>query len=323
MKLLIPVLSISFLILVHELGHFLSALYFGMKVKELGIGFGPTIFTKRGKNYKFTIKAILLGGFVDIEGVDDQNSDFNRRPYYQKAVVILAGIVVNLILAFIIFFSISIYVGRRDLNSNLVNRVTSRESALKVNDRVVAVDGIAISNWRELEENLKDHFTITILRDSRELKLELDSKESILSAFPVRRDIVYSLKKSTHMVWSGFSSGLTRIIKLLKGEEELTTLTGPIGIFNAINRSTGLINLLTIVAMISVSLALFNIIPIPPLDGGRLFMITLSSIGIKINKKIEEGITAIFTVILLLLTIFIGKNDIKRVITKSAIRSKR
>ena len=142
MKFMIAIAAFSLIVLVHELGHFLAARYFKVKVKNFSVGLGPILLSFSSGDTLFCLRAVPLGGFVDIDGMEeDSRFGFNIRPYYQKVLILFAGVFMNIILSFVAMFSISMYLGHIDETSNIITRSLSSEAILKVDDKVVEVNG--------------------------------------------------------------------------------------------------------------------------------------------------------------------------------------
>lgn len=319
---LVPLLVLGIIILIHELGHFLSAIYFGIKVKEFAIGFGPNIFSIDGKLSKYSLKLIPLGGYVDIEGMGDYEGEksFRKRPYIQQFIVLTAGIIMNFLLSFVIIFSISIYTGTLDESSNVVTTVISKNSVLEVNDRVIAANSKEIDNWKELIEIVKSDdtdITLKVIRDNKEIDINVlkrDTNISILSAAPTKVSVYNSLIKSSKFIYFGILNSADTIKRLILRKVKINQLSGPIGIMKQVNdnASKGLLQILFMMAALSVTIGFFNAIPFPPLDGGVLLLLTLEKLGIKIGKRVVELISLTGFLLLVGLSIWVGKNDISK-----------
>lgn len=329
MKFIVPIISLGTLIFVHELGHFLAAIYFGIEVKEFAIGFGPTIFKIKGKLTEYKLNIFPLGGYVNIEEIE--NRSFGKRPFIQKLVVLSGGIVMNIVTAFLIFLSTSIYTGELNRESNIITTILSKETIFKLGDRVTNIDRHVVSNWRDVTDIIekykrekaennteKNSIDIVVFRNGENITLKSDGIKELLYVFPSKRDILGSIKKSCKLVFYGLKASCTSITKLFKGEAKVKDFSGPIGIVNKLNSSfsSGVMNLAVIVALISLSLAFFNALPIPPLDGGRLLVYLLEDIGIKISERAENIFVTVGFTLLTLLTILIGKSDVSKLSKK-------
>ncbi|MGL6100472.1 MAG: site-2 protease family protein, partial [Fusobacteriaceae bacterium] len=148
MEVLIALLVLGVIIIVHELGHFLSAKYFGMPVTEFAIGMGPDVYSYQGDNTRYSFRAIPIGGFVNISGmeVDSKEEDgFNSKPAYQRFIVLFAGVFMNFIFAYIIIFTMLIFNGKGTQNEkpvigDILKNVRA-EKVLQKNDLILAING--------------------------------------------------------------------------------------------------------------------------------------------------------------------------------------
>lgn len=327
---LIPLLVLGIIILIHELGHFLSAIYFGIKVKEFAIGFGPTIFSIDGKLSKYSLRLIPLGGYVDIEGMGDYEGEksFRKRPYFQQFIVLTAGIIMNFLLSFVIIFAISIYTGTLDESSNIVSTVISKDSILKINDKVVKINSEKIDNWKQLIDIVKRNenrdLILKVIRDGKVIKINVlnnDISSKILSAAPTKVSIYGSFIKSCKFIYFGILNSADTIKRLILRKVKIDQLSGPIGIIKQVNdnASKGILQILFMMASLSVTIGFFNAIPFPPLDGGVLLLLTLEKIGIKIGKKAVELISLIGFLLLVGISLWVGKNDISKLRVKTKV----
>ncbi|WP_457677541.1 RIP metalloprotease RseP [Thermovibrio sp.] len=169
------VIALGILIFVHELGHFIAARLFGVRVETFSIGFGPKLFKFNCCQTEFAVSLIPLGGYVKMAGEDpDQppksRDEFYAKPPWQRIIIALAGPLMNLLLA-VIFFATSYYVGRfvpsYQVEKVQIGAVASEKIPLKPGDVIVEVNGKKVKNWREFNE-------IVALNPGKELKLEVE-----------------------------------------------------------------------------------------------------------------------------------------------------
>ena len=327
MKFMIAIAAFSLIVLVHELGHFLAARYFKVKVKNFSVGLGPILLSFSSGDTLFCLRAVPLGGFVDIDGMEeDSRFGFNIRPYYQKVPILFAGVFMNIILSFVAMFSISMYLGHIDETSNIITRSLSSEAILKVDDKVVEVNGKKIDNWREFEDKIGDSeqkFVVKVIREGKEKEIEIKPEERVNLLFfsvPAKRSIYLSLKKASKAIVMGFIRSSNVITRVLQKKIRVEELSGPIGIMKTMadSSSQSMINIFILISMISIGIAFFNLLPIPPLDGGKIFLVTLDRLGIKLSKKLKDLISAIGVILFLVLTIIVGKSDINKIRKESA-----
>jgi len=228
---------LGFLILIHEGGHFAFAKLFKVKVKEFSIGFGPKIWSKQGKETKYTIRLIPLGGYVNMLGEEERSEEegsFNKASIPKRMMILVAGGLVNIIFGLLLYF--------------------------------VLVAGIS---------NIGIAFTAT--------------KEFIIALFD-------------------------SIVQLFTGNVGVEELMGPVGISSTVAATTGFIDFAYMLALISVSLGITNLLPFPPLDGGKVVILLIEAIRRKpLKENIEMGIQMAGFFLLIGLSIYVSYNDVLRI----------
>ncbi len=195
MGIFVALLVLSLLIFFHELGHFLMAKFFGVKVDIFSIGFGKRIFTKKFWDTEWSISIVPLGGYVKMKGQDDTNpllknydsdSYISKRPW-QRILILLSGPFANFFVAFILYFTASqmgTYLSPLFNYAHYIpptigsfsNNSPAKEAGLKEGDRIVKINGVEIKNWDDIGENIQrysDSIEFTILRDNRELTFNI------------------------------------------------------------------------------------------------------------------------------------------------------
>jgi regulator of sigma E protease len=306
-------------IMLHELGHYTVAKLAGIKVNEFSIGMGPKIFQKQGKETKYSIRALPLGGYVALEGESEDSEDprsFGNVSVYKRMAVVVAGVIMNLILAIITFMIIASIIGVPS-DSNVIGSVKkdtpAYEAGLLKGDRIVKVDDVDVNSWSEVVENISNkeagkQINITIKRDGKDLNkkitpIKIEGQTAIGIGFS---------KSPQSIIKYGFVKTYDVIVEvfvvlggLFTGKYGVSMLSGPVGVISVIGQATsaGIINLLFILALISANLAVVNILPIPALDGGKLLFLIIEAIsGHKVNEKVESilsfiGIVLLFTLV--------------------------
>lgn len=352
MWLIVSILVLSFLIFFHELGHFLVARLFGVKVLVFSIGFGKKILTKRINGTEYAISAIPLGGYVQMKGQDDLNplarnedaDSYTTKTPLQKICILFAGSGANLLLAFLLY----IYIGLAGITTLLPVVGESMENSpaqlagLKEGDKIVRIDSKNIKIWRDIADYVSDKkepINISFLRGNELHEITLtpqvrDSKnifgESIKQSF-----IGVKAKGEIGLVRYGWSeiipfalnetvyAGkmiLLSVQKLITGIVPTSELGGPIAIVQIISNATqsGLVALFSITALISINLGLLNLFPIPALDGGHIIFTLYEWITRKpLSEKVLYRLI-IFGWALLLSLMALGiYNDIARIATNS------
>ncbi|TDT70644.1 site-2 protease [Hypnocyclicus thermotrophus] len=339
MTLLITLLILSIIIFIHELGHFLAARVFKMPISEFSIGMGPELLSYKKSYTKYSVRGIPMGGFVNIDGMDIEKpveNGFNSKPAYQRFIVLFAGVFMNFVLAFIIMMSLTFISGKYDIvDDGSIGYISEKAPAyndLKVGDKIKEIDNIKIENWNDITvimRNIKkDKLNMVIERDGvlieKKIKLIYDEKNQkyMIGINPKyihsKYGFIEGIKEGVKSFNELFSTVFKGLKMLVKGEVKSDEVSGPIGMVRIVDEfvKTGKILLVWLTAMLSVNIGIFNLLPFPALDGGRIIFVILEMIGIKINKKIEERVHLIGMVILILLFFIITGNDIKNIFKK-------
>jgi regulator of sigma E protease len=344
------VVVLGFLIIFHEMGHFLVAKRVGVGVLKFSIGFGPKIFGRQYGSTEYVISAIPLGGFVKMVGEDpeeevsaaDLEYSFTAKPLWKRTAIVLAGPFANLFLAFIAFTVAFVIYGSQVPGESarigdLVPGMPAQAAGLQANDLIAAVDGKAIENWEQLSKAISSSegrtLNLTVERDGRRFDLPVtpESKEDrnifgeiqgMAFRIGIERGFVteaVSIPTAIGMgayetVWWIRTLALS-VWKLIQGSIPADQIGGPILIVQAAGQHAqqGLDNLLHFMAMISVNLAILNLLPIPILDGGHLFFFLIEGILRRpLALRHREIATQVGLVVLVGLMAFAIYNDIAR-----------
>lgn len=331
MKVLISLLVLGIIIIIHEFGHFFSAKLFKIPVSEFAIGMGPEVYSYEGEKTKYTFRSIPIGGFVNIEGMeldDEVEGGFNKQNPFVRFIVLFAGVFMNFLLAYLIVFGITMNQGKVIVNPAPVigNVVESSKNTFKKGDLILKIEDQKIEKWSEIRKtisNLKDKNNVkkvTIKRENVEKILEVKlTKDSdgvyylgILPEYKIEKfTILQSLKISSKRFLDIFGEILNGFKMMVSGKVSRSEISGPIGIVNIVGEASkqGMFSIIWIMAILSINVGIFNLLPFPALDGGRIIFVILEIFGIKVNKKIEETIHKIGILILFILIIFITTND--------------
>ena len=347
MSILIFIAVLSVLILVHEFGHFIVAKRMGIRVEQFSLGFGPRIFSWKKGNTEYTICAIPLGGYVKFAG--DNSEEFKGQPdeYLakstgQRARVILYGPLLNYLLAFLCFWLI-FFVGFPNLTcrvGGLIENLGAAKAGVEVGDKILAIDGQDIKIWQDLQRIIQDKpegevVRILISRNNQQLQVPVRIEQEKI-------DTIWGGKKSVGLIGikpagefitvrygliKSFFMGGSRLLEFtwltLKSLVWMAlgkisfrqSVTGPLGIFYITKQAAdlGFIPLIQVVAIISMSLAIFNLLPLPVLDGGHLLFLLIEKIrGRRLSSRSEGVVTQIGFSIILLLIAFVFYNDLLR-----------
>ncbi len=323
-------------IFVHELGHFLTAKFSGITVHEFAIGMGPAIFKRKKNGTTYALRLVPIGGFVSMEGEDEESEkegSFTRAPILNRILVIVSGAIMNLVLGLILVLIIV------STNEAITSRViaefydgaTTQASGLMVNDEIVAVNGRRCFSTYDIsyefaraQDGMAD---LTVIRNGETTELKNVKFDTFTDDYGNSQFVidfkVYAVEKTFINVISEafrFMLSLIRMVvvsltDLVTGRIAINNLSGPVGIVTAIGEASGagLSSLLMLTALITVNLGVFNLVPFPALDGGRLVFLLLEAIRRKpINQKYEIAINAAGFMLLIGVMLFATFNDITR-----------
>jgi len=358
MPLIVFIFILSLLIVVHEWGHFITARKCGVKVEQFALGFGPKLFGWVYDGTEFCLCAIPLGGFVKMAGDERDKCSGSSDEYFAKsagkrALIILMGPVVNLILAYVCFWFVFMigYVDM-DLSSQKVPPVVgeilehspAQQAGLKMGDRILSINGQPIEHWSQLQDLISNstanRLSLTLERSKHEISVSITPEESnqqdIFGRMHKKRLIGVKqvpIKDAKDIVITryGFFGSF------IKAGEELANITiktyealyemaigarspkeamGIIGMFFVIKfaLTIGFSFVLHIVGIISASLAIFNLLPVIPLDGGHLFLIGLEKIrGKALSLKTDQFISKAGFTMIIMLALFVFYSDFERI----------
>lgn len=337
--------ALSPIVIIHEFGHFIACRLTGIGVKEFSFGFGKVLWhRKSSKGTDFQIRAIPFGGFVEPEGkmfVEEGDeapkpSEFAAKKWYAKFFMVVNGALFNYVLAALIF-GVLIYLRGMPENdpAKLAPRVgevaagyPAEKIGLKENDLITSVDGQNVRSWQELTSAIQKRngdLSLSVKRGTDTLSLTakdadfLPSKPAVLGIGaqaelkPVGAAEAAWLGVYQCWFWTKFSlSSIWQSVSRKKAPD----LAGPIGIVNIIHKSvhTGLFNFVFLIAMLSLAVGMFNLFPIPILDGGYALVYLWEGLTGKLPsaKTIERAATVGFY-ILILLVVYASYSDIKRI----------
>lgn len=325
------------LVTVHEFGHFITAKMTGMRVDEFAIGFGPKIYQQKDGETLYSLRAIPLGGYNKIAGMDPDDpvepNAFNSKPIPARMLVILAGALMNFILPIILFSGIFMVEGRLQLVNEpvlgtVVYEMAAARAGLKAGDRIVTIDGKNIETWTDVVLNLRkagtEEVTLTAERNGVLQTYKMTpmfdkdagrpligvspkfSKESLGFFGSIKEGFIYTKNIGLSMV-----SGLYKIVS----GNAPADVAGPIGVAQMAGQvaEKGLLPLMNFVAFLSINLGVINLLPLPALDGGHFVLLLLEALrGKPLGGKAMTNIQMVGVALILALTVFSTFKDITR-----------
>ncbi len=342
----LAILLFGLLIAVHEGGHFAAAKLLGVRVNEFAIGMGPKLWSKQKGETLYSFRAIPMGGFCAMEGEDEDSNApdaFSNKPAWKKLIILAAGSFMNLVIGFIfVFFLVapSVQFSMPVISEFMEGFPLESAEGLQVGDRILEIDGrsVRIVNDIQLYFSMadKDKMDLKIQRgdailDYKNFPLQLQTYE--VDGQSVQRYGMYFAQTPAtplkvleqtgeitmffaRSVWLGFQM-------IFQGDASVKDISGPIGIVSLIGETgkqsadltAGLRNVIYIIALIAVNLAIMNMLPIPALDGGRIFLLLVNRLYYlltrrNINAKWEAYIHAVGFLLLILLMLVVSFQDV-------------
>lgn len=319
----------------HEFGHFITAKAVGIKVNEFAIGMGPAIFQHQFKETLFSLRVFPIGGYCAMEGEDtesDVEGSFNSKSKPQKMLVVSAGAIMNFLMAVVILIVMSMMIGNpTNVVMDTVEDSPAAQLGIQSGDRVVSLNDTEINEWSDLTEymsTLKQGDMVTVVVERGDETIAFDPIAVTVNEQGNAQIGVYS-KRQADLV-NSLKYGVTGSVDLLKltykslgmlisGDASVKDVVGPVGVVSvmddAAKQSWYLVLYLS--ALISVNLAVINLLPLPALDGGRLLFLIISAIIRRpINQEIEGRIHYIGLMMFFALAILITIKDVNQFILK-------
>ena len=407
---------LGFLILIHESGHFFIAKLFKVKVHEFSIGFGPKLLTKQGKETKYELRLIPLGGFVRLEGEDTKSEDkraFNNASIPKRMAIVAAGATVNIVFGILVYFIIMASMGNNvsTVVDSTIDGFAAEQAGIYAGDKIEKINEKKINTKTDIDEIIQaskgEEITLQIERENEEKEITLKptekqskstgiyvasnvngekatqviqiesgssaekagievndiikkfngedvsgSTEKLVTAIQncesntvdvelernneiitvqLELDLVptYYLGINFKMAENNFQNNvyyafyktgdflasiLDNIKMLFTGKVGIDQMMGPVGISSVVSQTTGIVDFIYMLAIISISLGITNLLPIPALDGGKLLILLIEAIRRKpLKEELEIGIQMAGFLILISLSIFISYKDILRI----------
>jgi regulator of sigma E protease len=345
--------ALGLLILVHEFGHFLAAKFVGIRVERFSIGLPPRLFGKKIGETDYCVSAIPFGGYVKMAGmIDETNMDpdsiknepweFQSKPVPHRVLTIFAGPFSNYILAILIYAGLIFSLGIAEpSDSTRVGEVLqgfpAEQAGIRSGDVIVAINGQPVSKWTDMTQLIHsrpdqdvvveweregERFVDTL--HTRAEKVVVDGKVKVVGQIGIGpaiervREAGFFEALKLGFNRTNYMAGLvlTQIVALVQRKESIKSLGGPLLIAKLAGESLklGFSSLLALTAFLSLNLALLNLLPFPPLDGGHLLFLMIEGVTRRpVPLKARVIVQQVGMATLLLLIIFIIYNDIQRV----------
>lgn len=345
MDIIIFVIALSVLVLVHEFGHFFAAKATGVRVEEFGLGLPPKIVGKKKWGTIWSLNWLPIGGFCKLYGENEAEKEkfaFNNKNPWQKALIVLGGVFMNMVLAITIFAIVYTIMGIPTETDKvkiigLAKNSPAEVAGLKIDDQIISVNNVEIKKGNELTSEVLKYkgkeINLIIDREGRPQGVPVQVRENPPAGEGSLGVVISNTEMKPIRWWefykgigAGFKEayfwgniifdGVTKMVGGLFTGNVPKDVTGPIGMFNAtssIRNSQGFLAVIHFFGVVSVNLAVVNVLPFPALDGGRIIFVIYEIIFRKrANAKFEALVNNLGMVILLSMIVLISVGDIRR-----------
>lgn len=346
---IIAIVMFGVLIAVHELGHFMAAKACNVKVEEFSVGMGPAILKKQSGETLYALRCIPIGGYCAMTGEDGNSDDpraFVNQAGWKRVIILAAGAAMNLLLGFVIV--LILFMGAKAFTAPVIADFMEgcpleHDGGMQVGDRFYRIDGKRVYQYSDVGDLLSEGdgiYDLVLIRDGK--KVRLNDFQMTKQLFPGQEKEMYGFyfgydeatvltklryswdqcMEFSRWVWTGLK-------QMLSGQVSRDDISGPVGIVdmmaetgeNAETAADAIYSILYITAFIAVNLAIMNMLPIPALDGGRVFLLLVTAViealtRKKLDPKYEAYIHAAGMVLLLALMGFVMFNDIVRIVKR-------
>lgn len=330
MYIVLGIIIILLIVTIHEFGHFIMGKLFKVPIYEFSIGMGPITWSKKGKSETvYSIRALPIGGFCsfdkgDITGIQDLS--LNKQPIWKRIVIFAGGAIFNIISAIIISIGLCLFVGTPQTTTTIESIVSNyADEFLQPGDTITYINGIEVKNdltkLQEIISNSNGTADITVLRDGEELTSAISLIKN-QNSYSIGASIsnVYVKSKGISAIKDGFvyayNIGINVFVSLLSlitGKVSISEMSGIVGAVTVVGNaaSQNIVSIFSYFILLSINIGIFNLLPIPVLDGSKILFCIFEAIFKKrIAEKVEEALTLLFAFLLLGLIIFLTISDI-------------
>ena len=319
------------LIFPHELGHFIVAKAVGVKVNEFAFGMGPALFQRERGETLYSIRLIPIGGYCAMEGENEESDNprsFNNKPGWAKISILAAGAAMNVLIAVLALTIVAGVVGSATTTIDAVDEGGPAYTAgMESGDKIVRINDTAIEDWNQVGDAISEtpeKVTLTVMRDGREVTMDAvpnqaeDGRYVIGITAKVSHNPATALINGVKSTWNMTILMFQSLYMLISGDVPASDIAGPVGIVSMAGdtASYGWYYFVSLIALMSINLAILNLLPLPALDGGRILFVFIRKItGKMISDDLEGKIHGIGMLLLFALMIFATWNDIVRLFT--------
>jgi regulator of sigma E protease len=345
---LVFIFILGLLVIVHEFGHFIAAKRSGVKVEKFSVGFGPKVFSFKKNKTEYAVSVFPLGGYVKLAGDNlaeykGEPDEYLAQPVFKRFQIIFSGPLLNYILAFL-FFWLIFWAGYPTLTSKVggvMKGYGAMDAGIAIGDRITAIEDKPVKTWEEVQQTIQENqkkpeIKVNILRNDQPLVLSIkltktsqsdelgqkrslgligvkpDSSETVIIRYGFLESGYHGLKRTVNLTAMTYKA----LWFMISGKLSIRdSVTGPVGMFMITSEVTkmGLVALLHWVAVLSLSLGIFNILPFPVLDGGHIFLLLVEKIrGKGLSAKADDIFSRTGMGFLIFVAALVFLNDIYR-----------
>ena len=342
--LILFILILGSIVFVHEFGHFMMAKLTGVYVYEFAIGMGPKLWSKKGKETEYTLRAIPIGGFCMMAGEDLEDDDLKKVPKnkrlqskkpWQRFLIMFFGAGNNFIFAVLLLFLIGLIWGGSSMEpvvTSVLKNSAAANSGIEAGDRILEINGHSISTTDDISLYLavadpEEASDIKVEKENDRIKTysvqpkkkKVDGQTTYQYGIGMEQEVEHGLLAAIQFTYkktiSIFKQMAVTVGYLFTGGISISQLSGPVGIFSIVGdqSSAGIMNIIYLVAFLSINVGFINLLPLPAFDGGHILFIIIEKIkGSPVNPETENKIHTIGLFLLMLLMVVITFNDILR-----------
>ena len=350
MGIIIAIIIFGLIVTIHEFGHFICAKLCGRKVLEFAVGMGPKLISRQHGETLYSLRALPVGGFCAMAGEDETNDDprsFRNAKLWKRMIVLVAGASMNFVLGIVclIFMSsmfdaipttqIKGFSGVRNDDGSVTYYAGSYKTGLRHDDVIVEMDGTSIYSILDLnymiETSAGDTHELVVKRDGKRVRLDNVTFHDEQSGSAVDFGLVtldkvpFTVVRCSGQIFKSMGHIVFMSLRqMITGKLSRDDVSGPVGVVTAINETTEesedtadlIFNLLYMTSLITINVGIFNLLPVPALDGGRLLFCLIELVRRKPVKPEHEGYVHLAGMVLLFgIMIFATYNDIARLVT--------
>lgn len=342
--LILFILILGSIVFIHEFGHFMMAKLTGVYVYEFAIGMGPKLWSKKGKETEYTLRAIPIGGFCMMAGEDLEDDDLKKVPKnkrlqskkpWQRFLIMFFGAGNNFIFAILLLFAIGLIWGGSSMEpvvTSVLKNSAAANSGIEAGDRILEINGHSISTTDDISLYLavadpEEASDIKVEKENDSVKTysvqpkkkKVDGQTTYQYGIGMQQEVQHGFLAAIQFTYkkiiSIFKQMAVTVGYLFTGGISISQLSGPVGIFSIVGdqSSAGIMNIIYLVAFLSINVGFINLLPIPAFDGGHILFIIIEKIkGSPVNPETENKIHTIGLFLLMLLMVVITFNDILR-----------